>query len=284
MEIHPLRKHEYDAFLALRQKVFGDDPAWIASFDRCFADSVRHFVLTEDGRVAAALTQFEMGRLMPSAQRILISYAICTDPADRGKGYGSTITEFARELARKEGCLSALSPAEPRLIDFYAPLGYAPLLFAERHAATTAPAEAPGFRAERLTPNVYGTLRENALSGRLHVALSEQALTFARQTSLDGSGLFLLGNDEAICTCEEGETPDTLTVSEVLSLSADETHADAAARLLPQLLCKLNKQSAVFTCPARKDAPAATALGLVADLKTSASDDELPGYLGYTFG
>ena len=65
-------------------------------------------------------------------KQVEISYAICTDKVARGKGYGSHITVYARELAESSRKLSMLSPAEPSLIDFYAPLGYREFMYAEQ--------------------------------------------------------------------------------------------------------------------------------------------------------
>ena len=55
------------------------------------------------------LTQFDMGKLVVpegkvsdiAGKSIEMSYAICTDPAARGKGYGSHITVYAREIAEE---------------------------------------------------------------------------------------------------------------------------------------------------------------------------------------
>ena len=142
--IRPREAHDDSEFIDLRRKVFGDDKEFIDFFDSCFQDDYLDFVIIEsldDKEVLqAALTQFNMGQLVVPAwkqssldgKQIEISYAICTDKIARGKGYGSHITVYARELAESSRKLSMLSPAEPSLIDFYAPLGYREFMYAEQ--------------------------------------------------------------------------------------------------------------------------------------------------------
>ena len=142
--IRPREAHDDSEFIDLRRKVFGDDKEFIDFFDSCFQDDYLDLVIIEsldDKEVLqAALTQFNMGQLVVPAwnqssldgKQVEISYAICTDKVARGKGYGSHITVYARELAESSRKLSMLSPAEPSLIDFYAPLGYREFMYAEQ--------------------------------------------------------------------------------------------------------------------------------------------------------
>ena len=142
--IRPREAHDDSEFIDLRRKVFGDDKEFIDFFDSCFQDDYLDLVIIEsldDKEVLqAALTQFNMGQLVVPSwkqsslddKQVEISYAICTDKVARGKGYGSHITVYARELAESSRKLSMLSPAEPSLIDFYAPLGYREFMYAEQ--------------------------------------------------------------------------------------------------------------------------------------------------------
>ena len=142
--IRPREAHDDSEFIDLRRKVFGDDKEFIDFFGSCFQDDYLDLVIIEsldDKEVLqAALTQFNMGQLVVPAwkqssldgKQIEISYAICADKIARGKGYGSHITVYARELAESSRKLSMLSPAEPSLIDFYAPLGYREFMYAEQ--------------------------------------------------------------------------------------------------------------------------------------------------------
>ena len=225
MQIRPLTATDRPAFLALWQAAFGDGPDVYEAMEACFGDDLRSFVLV-DGEVVAALTQFVMGDFTGprsaagarssvtsgTALPVYVSYAINTRADARGRGYGSAITEFARDLAHSRGGASLLCPASPSLIDFYKPLGYAPWGYAlqrplfsslsdpvDDHRAFAAsdpstsrafglPAAESSFRA--LTAEEYQALREQALADRTHVTLSDEALAFVEQTV---SGLVELG-------------------------------------------------------------------------------------------
>lgn len=223
--IRPREAHDDSEFIDLRRKVFGDDKEFIDFFDSCFQDDYLDLVIIEsldDKEVLqAALTQFNMGQLVVPAwnqssldgKQVEISYAICTDKVARGKGYGSHITVYARELAESSRKLSMLSPAEPSLIDFYAPLGYREFMYAEQgvvaadlaaaqceikdilaaSSAVAGCAEANSddtngnilpvsddwiLKFENITPEKYNCYREAILAKRAHIKLSEGALRF----------------------------------------------------------------------------------------------------------
>ena len=223
--IRPREAHDDSEFIDLRRKVFGDDKEFIDFFDSCFQDDYLDLVIIEsldDKEVLqAALTQFNMGQLVVPAwnqssldgKQVEISYAICTDKVARGKGYGSHITVYARELAESSRKLSMLSPAEPSLIDFYAPLGYREFMYAEQgvvaadlaaaqceikdilaaSSAVAGCAEANSddtdgnilpvsddwiIKFENITPEKYNCYREAILAERAHIKLSEGALRF----------------------------------------------------------------------------------------------------------
>ena len=65
----------------------------------------------------ASLTQFDMGKLVVpegkvsdiAGKSIEMSYAICTDPAARGKGYGSHITVCQRDCREQQKTIDALT-------------------------------------------------------------------------------------------------------------------------------------------------------------------------------
>ena len=180
--------------MELRSKVFGDDAEFIEFFDACFRDDYLDFLIIEDQDdnevLQASLTQFDMGKLVVpegkvsdiAGKSIEMSYAICTDPAARGKGYGSHITVYAREIAESSRKLSMLSPAEPSLIKFYEPLEYKKFMYAEQGsvlASEHVDFEFSHLQTKVLTPQEYNNYRETILANRVHIKLSEGALRFA---------------------------------------------------------------------------------------------------------
>ena len=168
--IRPREASDFDDFISLRRKVFGDDEEFIEFFDNCFRDDYLDFLIIEDQdggeMLQAALTQFDMGRLVVppdkvseiAGKSIEMSYAICTDPAARGKGYGSHITVYAREIAESSRKLSMLSPAEPSLINFYEPLEYKKFMYAEQGSVLVSEHvdfEFSKLQIKALTPQEY---------------------------------------------------------------------------------------------------------------------------------
>lgn len=192
--IRPREASDFSDFVELRSKVFGDDEEFIEFFDNCFRDDYLDFLIVEDQDgnevLQASLTQFDMGKLVVpegkvsdiAGKSIEMSYAICTDPAARGKGYGSHITVYAREIAESSRKLSMLSPAEPSLIKFYEPLEYKKFMYAEQGsvlASEHVDFEFSHLQTKVLTPQEYNNYRETILANRVHIKLSEGALRFA---------------------------------------------------------------------------------------------------------
>lgn len=192
--IRPREASDFSDFVELRSKVFGDDAEFIEFFGACFRDDYLDFLIIEDQdggeTLQASLTQFDMGKLVVpegkvsdiAGKSIEMSYAICTDPAARGKGYGSHITVYAREIAESSRKLSMLSPAEPSLIKFYEPLEYKKFMYAEQGsvlASEHVDFEFSHLQTKVLTPQEYNNYRETILANRVHIKLSEGALRFA---------------------------------------------------------------------------------------------------------
>ena len=192
--IRPREASDLEDFISLRRRVFGDDEEFIEFFDNCFRDDYLDFLIIEDQAggetLQASLTQFDMGKLVVpegkvsdiAGKSIEMSYAICTDPAARGKGYGSHITVYAREIAESSRKLSMLSPAEPSLINFYEPLEYKKFMYAEQGSVLVSEHvdfEFSKLQIKALTPQEYNNYREAILANRVHIKLSEGALRFA---------------------------------------------------------------------------------------------------------
>ena len=192
--IRPREASDLEDFISLRRRVFGDDEEFIEFFDNCFRDDYLDFLIVEDQDgsevLQASLTQFDMGKLVVpegkvsdiAGKSIEMSYAICTDPAARGKGYGSHITVYAREIAESSRKLSMLSPAEPSLINFYEPLEYKKFMYAEQGSVLVSEHvdfEFSKLQIKALTPQEYNNYREAILANRVHIKLSEGALRFA---------------------------------------------------------------------------------------------------------
>lgn len=323
--IRPREASDFSDFVELRSKVFGDDAEFIEFFDACFRDDYLDFLIIEDQDgsdvLRASLTQFEMGKLVVpegkvsdiAGKSIEMSYAICTDPAARGKGYGSHITVYAREIAESSRKLSMLSPAEPSLIKFYEPLEYKTFMYAEQ--GTVVPSEQSDFsfselKFELISPQQYNDYREVILANRVHIKLSAGALHFAAGltatgdavgsaptgeaagSALTGYGLMLISDGAeplAIAACESVGAG-SLAATELLTFREDGGHKELGIAIAKALAVRFGAVRCDYMMPSSAGSKSAAALGMI-----SVSEEELaevysveqcecPPYMGFTFG
>lgn len=316
--IRPREASDLEDFVSLRRKVFGDDEGFIEFFDACFRDDYLDFLIVEDQDgsevLQASLTQFDMGKLVVpegkvsdiAGKSIEMSYAICTDPAARGKGYGSHITVYAREIAESSRKLSMLSPAEPSLIKFYEPLEYKKFMYAEQGsvlASEHVDFEFSHLQTKVLTPQEYNNYRETILANRVHIKLSEGALRFAAglvapytsgslpaldaesadwagsapgweagSEAPDCSGLLLISDGAeplAIAACEAAEAG-SLAAAELLTFSEDGGHKELGIAIGKALAARCGAKRCDYMMPSRSGSETSAALGMI-----SASYEEL---------
>lgn len=316
--IRPREASDFSDFVELRSKVFGDDAEFIEFFDACFRDDYLDFLIIEDQDgnevLQASLTQFDMGKLVVppdkvseiAGKSIEMSYAICTDPAARGKGYGSHITVYAREIAESSRKLSMLSPAEPSLINFYEPLEYKKFMYAEEGsvlASEHVDFEFSHLQTKVLTPQEYNNYRETILANRVHIKLSEGALRFAaglvapytsgslptldagsadlagslptldaELEAPDCSGFLLISDGAeplAIAACEAAEAG-SLAAAELLTFSEDGGHKELGIAIAKALATRCGAQRCDYMMPSRSGSETSAALGMI-----SASYEEL---------
>ena len=316
--IRPREASDLEDFVSLRRRVFGDDEEFIEFFDNCFRDDYLDFLIVEDQDgsevLQASLTQFDMGKLVVpegkvsdiAGKSIEMSYAICTDPAARGKGYGSHITVYAREIAESSRKLSMLSPAEPSLIKFYEPLEYKKFMYAEQGSVLTSEHvdfEFSHLQTKVLTPQEYNNYRETILANRVHIKLSEGALRFAaglvapdtsgslpaldaesadlagsapdweaESGASDGSGLLLISDGAeplAIAACEAAGA-DSLAAAELLTFSEDGGHKELGIAIAKALAARCGAKRCDYMMPSRSGSETCAMLGMI-----SASYEEL---------
>ena len=316
--IRPREASDFSDFVSLRRRVFGDDEEFIEFFDNCFRDDYLDFLIVEDQDgsevLQASLTQFDMGKLVVpegkvsdiAGKSIEMSYAICTDPAARGKGYGSHITVYAREIAESSRKLSMLSPAEPSLIKFYEPLEYKKFMYAEQGSVLISEHvdfEFSHLQTKVLTPQEYNNYRETILANRVHIKLSEGALRFAaglvapdtsgsapamdaesadlagsapdweaESGAPDGSGLLLISDGAeplAIAACEAAEAG-SLAAAELLTFSEDGGHKELGIAIAKALATRCGAKRCDYMMPSRSGSETSAMLGMI-----SASYEEL---------
>lgn len=263
MDIHTLWENEYEDFLNLWEKCFGDSRETAEEFLSRMGPDLECFVLTEENeaesiplstktrnsdgnnsqKVRAGLTRFLMGELILPEEtnrrpgKIWCSYAICTEPEFRGRGYGSCITKRAADIAEAEGALSVLSPADSGLVDFYRNIGYQPAFYAEERRFTIFDdregAMGKSFHsAERTAPRPvrirkadsaeYAVARERLLQNQMHICVTDAVLRYADLCGPAGKGLFLLNEGEGVFSLEDTGDPEILKALEILYPAPEE--------------------------------------------------------------
>ncbi len=107
-------------------QAFGDDPQFISDMYACgYLNPSDIFVLTEDGRLIAALFLPEY-RIRVNGEDLPIRLLSCvaTDPSQRGKGYMSQLISRTLELIRPECCGVCVIPVSQDLYPFYERFGF----------------------------------------------------------------------------------------------------------------------------------------------------------------
>jgi len=133
MEIREARKEDLFGLLELYQYL-GDNPVPPESpgLDALWAritedPNIHPIVLLEDGMIAASCTVTVIPNLTHSQRPYALVENVVTHPDYNGKGFGTAVLDYARELARGENCykimLCTSSKAE-RTLNFYRRAGY----------------------------------------------------------------------------------------------------------------------------------------------------------------
>lgn len=209
---------EYTELRSLWVQTFGDKAEFVDDFYACWGDDIEGYVLEDEGRIVSALTMFRMGDLVIPEEGVskpaYISYAICTDTAARGRGFGSQITEFARDVAIERDGVSMLSPAEASLVRFYQPIGYEPRFYAMERTLVCDALEDYPDEIDQLSDATYNSLREELLADTVHIKLSDTAIHFVEMQS---DGLYALLDGKVIVATEADSSrfPEVIAASDL---------------------------------------------------------------------
>lgn len=245
MHIHEADEREYIKLRELWCEVFGDSPAFVDMFYDTL--DAKAYVLTEDDDVKSCLTLFKAGSYMGKA--VMVSYAICTAPAARGKGYASALVSHIRELVLDEGKLSLICPANEGLVSFYKRLGYKPHFYADSFEAEID--EDISVSVETINTEEYKGYREAFLADIPHIAINKKVLDLCKEDSVNSHGILNINRGDAICIIEEINA-DEMFISELLinprlSSLSSEIHqqiAGAISQLFEVSSCKFRTISA----------------------------------------
>ncbi|SHH75192.1 Acetyltransferase (GNAT) domain-containing protein [Sporobacter termitidis DSM 10068] len=225
------------ALKALWRAVFGDDPADIDHFFETYFSPELTAVIDEDKTPVSAAYILPVGRLVRPGRTPVdcaMIYAVATQPACRGRGYGEAVTGAAGNLAVKRGFPAVvLKPADDGLFDFYGQRSDFREFFdvyEYRYRPSALPA--PTLTAAPATPEAYRALRRHFLDGTVYIDMDERGLAYQQYLcAASGGGLYALsdGGRDAGCAIVEPDGP-AVHVKELL-LDSDRRPKDAVSAL-----------------------------------------------------
>lgn len=249
-EIELLTDADTERYFKLWEHCFGDSLDTVEEFHKCFGDDLRCLVLKSGNEIMAELSLFQMGKLTGytalEGRGVLVSYAICTDARSRNKGLGSEITEYARTLALNEGFVSALSPADNSLIEFYENLQYKSFFREEVFQVEASEKKSLSADMIKISADDYDKKREKLLAERLHIKLSDRTLRYVQICS-GNIGLWSLAAGKIICACDDTGDKDLLEVTELLT---DETDKSVIENIMSEFTAYLGKKQCIYHMPA----------------------------------
>ena len=237
MEVRPSRPGEQSRLRALWHTVFGDEEACIDWFYRCGCCTPEDvLVLAEDG-VPVTMLYLPPVTLVSTAGESTEAryvYALATDPARRGLGYGHRLLRYTDQVMEERGldCLTVV-PAQPSLHRFFGSAGFRPC-FTHLQAEYTAEVLGPPHPGDRLTTAdaaAYNRARNALLSGLCRVCYSDDMVRFQEGLSrMSGGALCLLDLSGrpgcAAVECSGG----TAICKELLTAPGDELRGAALIR------------------------------------------------------
>ena len=190
VEIHPARLEDLAQAQQLWARVFGDDAAFQRDF-YALTGLDGPLVLLEDGQVQSMLALPEVTLTFPDGRSVKggYVYALATRPEARGRGYAAQLLDYACQTLKDclADCILTV-PAQPSLFSFFARCGFLPALYHRRLTANPIPTP-----ATPLSPQDYAAVREDLLSGIVHVTHSPGQLEVQRRLCPHpGSGLYRL--------------------------------------------------------------------------------------------
>lgn len=237
------RPGDIPALRRMWAQAFGDGDELLDGFFSRLYRPEDAFVIREDGRARAMAFQLPMticenGR----GWRAAYLYAVATEEAARGKGYGTKLLDYAGTVLAERGYKALLLvPGEPALRAFYRARGYEDFSAVDWFETVTPPG--PG-QTERIEAPEYLELRERILAGRAYVSCPVPALSFQeRIAGLSGGGFYRLSSGAIEgCACAALDGAGKAVIYELLwpgdrekgaALAAKAVGAERAAARVP---------------------------------------------------
>lgn len=243
MDIHVANQTEYNELKELWCEVFGDEPSLVDKFYEL--TNAIGYVCVENDSVVSCLSLYEVGVF--DNRKVFASYAVCTSPTERGKGYASALVEHVRKAVTAQGSISIVCPADCSLVDYYSQLGYSSIFYAKEQ---TVPAENDIFiNLKTVSSEEYNHYRELFLANESHIVVNHGALEYARFASANEQGLVLVNDGDAICIIDDGDE-DELSISElIVNPALSQLSSEISFQLAAGIAELFESQAAIFHEP-----------------------------------
>ena len=173
------------------------------------------YILADNGKLLSCLTTYQSGVF--NSKPVQVIYAVCTDPSSRGQGYASQLVKHAKDELESTGNIVITCPAEASLVGYYDKLGLKPSFVAcnLQVAIEKDVEDVPSVIVRSINYKQYGKYRDSFLKNASHIVPTDALLKQAESFSINGSGMLLINNGDAICIVDSG-TEDEMFVSELL--------------------------------------------------------------------
>ena len=258
---------------ALWQTCFGDTQEEIDQFFSSLFVPEQTFTLRQGSSPAAMAVYFPLTlKLSGGTRSVAYLYAVCTDPAFRGRGLCTDLLEFAAGYLSMKGFDAlALVPGSKDLSAFYEARGYAPFFYNETHTVRQWP-ELSGKLA-RAEAAEYAQIRSRLLEQCPALVYPEALLAYEKELCRKTGGDLVAFTDDGGrfgCAAVEYTKPGQVLCRELIWPGDPE---EAAAILRPHFPAELY---VLRTPPRHRREP----FGLYRPL-TGPQDG--PAYLGFAF-
>lgn len=223
--MRPSRLDDIPRERELWRMAFGDDWDYIDTYYNYTQDPDWAVVLEDDdGVVQTMLIGFPVDLTLPdgTAMPAIYYYALGTDPAVRGRGYGRDLFRFAEQTFLAQGrSVMTLLPGEPSLYNFFLSIDYDDRNFTMRRLETTPEALPTMSLGSVRTAEIseYNALREHYLKGSFHLTFSDRYVRHQQNVArlYHGDLLVLeLGDALGVASVEYADE-ETLLVKELLA-------------------------------------------------------------------
>jgi GNAT superfamily N-acetyltransferase len=220
----PSKREEIPRLKELWKVCFEDEEAYIDHCFECCYQPERVLVLEVMGRVVSMLMAFPYTMTAGDGSRCPAGYvyAFCTDPKERGKGYGRQLLACAERQLKAQGCQAVVMvPGEESLFQFYEALGYETAC-TMREETMLRNGNTGGILPCPCPSQIYGQQREKWLSGLCHVSYEVPELEYQRSLCRSSGGrMYLLG--DGVATVEVDG--DQLVIKELLTAQPEQAAA-----------------------------------------------------------